>query len=116
MSEHRHNSMHIHSHSLTFEFLVSVFYLALQLQFTLSPCPPLSPAIRPWDTAHMASDKNQSIQSSWQVDVLFAHTCVKVSTPQISRLWSLELFGWPSSALLEIVCYPLQVNFKLVLI
>lgn len=64
----------------------------------------------------MASDKNQSIQSSWQVDVLFAQTCVKVSTPSIAWVWSLELFGWPSSVLLEIVYFPLQVNFKLVFI
>lgn len=81
MSEHRHDSMHLHSHSLTFEFSGLCFYLALSSNSPFH-LPSPQPCCLFWDTAHMASDKNQSIQSSWQVDVLFAQTCVKVSTPR----------------------------------
>lgn len=72
---------------------------------------------------HVACDKNRSIQSSWQVDVLFAQTCVKVSTPHGSQPWRLELVGQPSSVLFGVgmirppgklqMCVHLNINLQL---
>lgn len=80
MSEHRHDSMHLHSHSLTYEFSgLCFFILHSSSNSPFHPALPSALLFGPGTLPTWPLIRISPFRVAGKVDVLFAQTCVKVS-------------------------------------